>query len=151
MKFFFFITIFLFPLFSIASEYSLKILGENKIRDISVDKEKLELAETTFKWTDSEANFGKGYCLGSIITISEDVKLNFLCEFLDYEGESFWTKIYRHSSEISSGLTIPEIRIFSNSSLILMLYSPTISKFPLSLISIIVAETTVSTLLFLVV
>ena len=29
MKFFFFITIFLFPLCSIASEYSLKILGEN--------------------------------------------------------------------------------------------------------------------------
>ena len=69
-----------------------------------MDKEKLELAETTFKWTDSEANFGNGYCLGSIITISEEVKLNFLCEFLDYEGEKFWTKIYRHSSEISSGI-----------------------------------------------
>ena len=104
MKYLFSITIFFVTLSSFASDYSLKILGENKIRDISVDKEKLELAETNFKWTDSEANFGKGYCLGSIITISEEVKLNFLCEFLDYEGESFWTKIYRKSSEISSGI-----------------------------------------------
>ena len=104
MKYLFSITIFLVTLSSFASDYSLKILGENKIRDISVDKEKLELAETNFRWTDSEANFGKGYCLGSIITISEEVKLNFLCEFLDYEGESFWTKIYRNSSEISSGI-----------------------------------------------
>ena len=87
-----------------ASQYNLKILGDNSIKEISVGTEKLVLAETEFKWTDSDANFGKGFCLGSINTISNQVELNFLCEFLDYEGEKFWTKISRQSSELSAGI-----------------------------------------------
>ena len=87
-----------------ASQYNLKMLGENTIKDISVENEKLVLAETEFKWTDSDANFGKGFCLGSINTINEEVELYFLCEFLDYEGEKFWTKINRKSSELSAGI-----------------------------------------------
>jgi len=106
MKFIFFLNLICISAFSFATEYNLKILGENTIREISVDSEKLELAETNFKWTDSDANFGKGYCLGSINTIVDEVELNFLCEFLDYENESFWTKIYRKSSELSSGVGI---------------------------------------------
>ncbi len=80
------------------------MLGENSIKEISLESEKLVLAETEFKWTDSDANFGKGFCLGSINTISDEVELNFLCEFLDYEGEKFWTKINRKSSELSAGI-----------------------------------------------
>ncbi len=87
-----------------ASQYNLKILGENSIKEIIVGNEKLVLAETEFKWTDSDANFGKGFCLGSINTISNEVELSFLCEFLDYEGEKFWTKINRQSSELSAGI-----------------------------------------------
>ncbi len=85
-------------------EYSLKILGDNSIRELSVENEKLVLAETVFKWTDSDANFGKGFCLGSINSFLEKVELSFLCEFLDYEGEKFWTKIYRKSSELNTGI-----------------------------------------------
>ena len=85
-------------------EYSLKILGDNSIRELSVENEKLVLAETEFKWTDSDANFGKGFCLGSINSFLEKVELSFLCEFLDYEGEKFWTKIYRKSSELNAGI-----------------------------------------------
>ncbi len=103
MKYFFFL-IFFISIFTHADEYNLKILGENFIKEISVNDEKLQIAETNFKWTDSEANFGKGHCLGSINTIAKEVQLNFLCEFQDYEGESFWTKIYRKSSEVSSGI-----------------------------------------------
>ena len=88
----------------IAEEYSLKILGDNSIRELIVDEEKLVLAETNFKWTDSDANFGKGFCLGSISSFTKNVELSFLCEFLDYEGEKFWTKIFRKSSELSSGI-----------------------------------------------
>ena len=88
----------------IADEYSLKILGDNSIRELSVENENLVLAETEFKWTDSDANFGKGFCLGSISSFLEKVELSFLCEFLDYEGEKFWTKIYRKSSELNTGI-----------------------------------------------
>ena len=100
------VTYFLFniSLFANASEYNLKILGENNIKELEVDKEKLVLAETEFKWTDSDANFGKGFCLGSIKTLTELVELSFLCEFLDYEGEKFWTKIYRKSSQLAAGI-----------------------------------------------
>ena len=90
----------------IAEEYSLKILGDNSIRELIVDEEKLVLAETNFKWTDSDANFGKGFCLGSISSFTKNVELSFLCEFLDYEGEKFWTKIFRKSSELSSGIGV---------------------------------------------
>ena len=40
------------------------MLGENSIKEISLESEKLVLAETEFKWTDSDANFGKGFCFG---------------------------------------------------------------------------------------
>ena len=41
-----------------AEEYNLKVLGENTTRELSIEMEKLVLAETEFKWTDSDANFG---------------------------------------------------------------------------------------------
>tara|TARA_E500000331_G_C17155238_1_gene669240 strand:- start:89 stop:538 length:450 start_codon:yes stop_codon:yes gene_type:complete len=88
----------------VADEYNLKILGENVIKEIKVDDQKLVIAETEFKWTDSEANFGKGFCLGSINSETKNVELMFLCEFLDYENEKFWTKIFRKSSELSAGI-----------------------------------------------
>ena len=97
---------FLLSFHNLADEYSLKILGDNSIRELIVDEEKLVLAETNFKWTDSDANFGKGFCLGSISSFTKNVELSFLCEFLDYEGEKFWTKIFRKSSELSSGIGI---------------------------------------------
>ena len=102
----FFLFLFLYTPILIAEEYNLKILGENNIRELMVENEKLVLAETEFKWTDSNANFGKGFCLGSINSFLESVELSFLCEFLDYEGEKFWTKIYRKSSELYTGIGI---------------------------------------------
>ncbi|RPH05819.1 MAG: hypothetical protein CBC53_004460 [Alphaproteobacteria bacterium TMED93] len=102
----FFLFLFLYTPILIAEEYNLKMLGENNIRELMVENEKLVLAETEFKWTDSNANFGKGFCLGSINSFLESVELSFLCEFLDYEGEKFWTKIYRKSSELSTGIGI---------------------------------------------
>ena len=103
-KLFFILSILFLANNILAKDYLLKILGENQLKEILVDDEKLVLAETDFKWTDSEANFGKGYCLGSISSISNLNTLSFLCEFIDYEGEKFWTKIYRSSRELSSGV-----------------------------------------------
>ena len=100
------VPMFLLSFQNLAEEYSLKILGDNSIRELIVDEEKLVLAETNFKWTDSDANFGKGFCLGSIYSFTKNVELSFLCEFLDYEGEKFWTKIFRKSSELSSGIGV---------------------------------------------
>ena len=102
----YFLLLFLYTPILIAEEYNLKVLGENNIKEIVVNNEKLVLAETEFKWTDSDANFGKGYCLGSINSFLENIELSFLCEFLDYEGEKFWTKIYRKSSELYTGIGI---------------------------------------------
>ncbi len=101
--FIFLILYFIFKVCS-ANPYSLKILGENTVKEITVNEERLVLAETEFKWTDSDANFGKGFCLGNITSISNKVELSFLCEFLDYEGEKFWTKIFRESSDLSVGI-----------------------------------------------
>tara|TARA_Y100001954_G_C15737751_1_gene566718 strand:- start:107 stop:574 length:468 start_codon:yes stop_codon:yes gene_type:complete len=95
---------FLFSFYSFAEEYQLKVLGENLLKEINVDDEKLVLAETKFKWTDSDANFGKGHCLGNIHTKSDKNSLSFLCEFIDFEGEKFFTKIYRESSELAAGI-----------------------------------------------
>ena len=102
----FFLTLSVFFLITniLAKDYQLKILGENQFKEILVDDEKLVLAETDFKWTDSEANYGKGYCLGSINSISDKNTLSFLCEFIDFEGEKFWTKIYRSSKNLSAGV-----------------------------------------------
>ena len=100
------VPMFLLSFQNLAEEYSLKILGDNSIRELIVDEEKLVLAETNFKWTDSDANFGKGFCLGSISSFTKNFELSFLCEFLDYEGEKFWTKIFRKSSELSSGIGV---------------------------------------------
>lgn len=100
----FFLLLFLYTPILISEEYNLKVLGENNIKEIIVENEKLVLAETEFKWTDSDANFGKGFCLGSINSFLENIELSFLCEFLDYEGEKFWTKIYRKSSELFAGI-----------------------------------------------
>lgn len=100
----FYLILYLYTPILIAEEYNLKVLGENNIKEITVENEKLVLAETEFKWTDSDANFGKGFCLGSINSFLENIELGFLCEFLDYEGEKFWTKIYRKSSELSVGI-----------------------------------------------
>jgi hypothetical protein len=100
------VPMFLLSFQNFAEEYSLKILGDNSIRELIVDEEKLVLAETNFKWTGSDANFGKGFCLGSINSFTKNVELSFLCEFLDYEGEKFWTKIFRKSSELSSGIGV---------------------------------------------
>ena len=96
----------MYSISSYSNEYNLKIVGENNIKELITDNEKLVLAETEFKWTDSEANFGKGSCLESINTTKSMVELSFLCEFLDYEGEKFWTKIQRKSSELSFGIGI---------------------------------------------
>ena len=104
MKITLFFLFFSLSSFISASQYNLKMLGENIIKEISVENEKLVLAETEFKQTDSDANFGKGFCLGSINSFLENIELSFLCEFLDYEGEKFWTKIYRKSSELSTGI-----------------------------------------------
>ncbi len=95
---------FLFSTGMFAEEYQLKILGENTFKEIVINSEKLVIAETDFKWTDSEANFGKGYCLGNIHTLLDKNTLSFLCEFTDYEGEKFWTKISRESSELYAGI-----------------------------------------------
>ena len=42
--------------------------------------------------------------MGNITSISNKIELSFLCEFLDYEGEKFWTKIFRESSDLSVGI-----------------------------------------------
>ena len=65
------------------------------------------MAETNFKWTDSDANFGKGFCLGSISSFTKNVELSFFyVNFLIMKVKKFWTKIFRKSSELSSGIGV---------------------------------------------
>ena len=88
----------------IAEEYSMKSIGKNKFKSMIINNEKLTIVENNFTWIDSLANYGTGFCYGSIINDNDNITLNNFCEYTDSNENKFWSKVRRVSSNFESGL-----------------------------------------------
>ena len=88
----------------IAEEYSMKSIGKNNFKSMIINNEKLTLVENNFTWIDSLANYGTGFCYGSILNDNDNITLNNFCEFTDSNENKFWSKVQRVSSNLESGL-----------------------------------------------
>ena len=88
----------------IAEEYSMKSIGKNNFKSMNINNEKLTIAESDFTWVDSLANYGIGFCYGTILNDNNNIILNNFCEFTDSHENKFWSKVQRVSSNLESGL-----------------------------------------------
>ena len=88
----------------IAEEYSMKSIGKNNFKSMIINKEKLTIVENNFTWIDSLANYGTGFCYGSILNDNNNITLSNFCEFTDSNEKKFWSKVQRVSSNLESGL-----------------------------------------------
>ena len=88
----------------IAEEYSMKSIGKNYFKSMIINNEKLTIVENNFTWIDSLANYGTGFCYGSILNDNDNITLNNFCEFTDSNENKFWSKVQRVSSDLESGL-----------------------------------------------
>ena len=87
-----------------AEEYSMKSIGKNNFKSMIINNEKLTIVENNFTWIDSLANYGTGFCYGSILNDNDSINLNNFCELTDSNENKFWAKIQRVSSNLESGL-----------------------------------------------
>ena len=87
-----------------AEEYSMKSIGKNNFKSMIINNEKLTIVENNFTWIDSFANYGTGFCYGSILNDDDNITLNNFCEFTDSNENKFWSKVQRVSSNLESGL-----------------------------------------------
>ena len=88
----------------IAEEYSMKSIGKNNFKSMTINYEKLTIVENNFTWIDSLANYGTGFCYGSILNDNDNITLNNFCELTDSNENKFWSKVQRVSSNLESGL-----------------------------------------------
>ena len=88
----------------IAEEYSMKSIGKNNFKSMLINNEKLTIVENNFTWIDSLANYGTGFCYGSILNDNDNITLNNFCEYTDSNENKFWSKVRRVSSNFESGL-----------------------------------------------
>ena len=88
----------------VAEEYSMKSIGKNSFKSMIINNEKLTIVEKNFAWIDSLANYGTGFCYGSILSDNDNITLNNFCELTDSNENKFWSKIQTVSSYLESGL-----------------------------------------------
>ena len=88
----------------IAEEYSMKSIGKNNFKSMIINNEKFTIVENHFTWIDSLANYGTGFCYGSILNDNDNITLNNFCELTDSNENKFWSKVQRVSSNLESGL-----------------------------------------------
>ena len=88
----------------IAEEYTMKSIGKNKFKSMIINNEKLSIIEVELTWIDSLANYGTGFCYGSILNDNDNITLINFCEFTDSNENKFWSKVQRVSSNLESGL-----------------------------------------------
>ena len=88
----------------IAEEYSMKSIGKNSFKSMTINNEKLSIIEVELTWIDSLANYGTGFCYGSILNDNNNIILNNFCEYTDSNENKFWSKVRRVSSNLESGL-----------------------------------------------
>ena len=88
----------------VAEEYSMKSIGKNSFKSMIINNEKLSIIEVELTWIDSLANYGTGFCYGSILKNNNNITLNNFCEFTDSNENKFWSKVQRVSSNLEAGL-----------------------------------------------
>ena len=88
----------------VAEEYSMKSIGKNSFKSMIINNEKLSIIEVELTWIDSLANYGTGFCYGSILNDNDSITLNNFCEYTDSNENKFWSKVRRVSSNLESGL-----------------------------------------------
>ena len=82
----------------------MKSIGKNSFKSMIINNEKLTIVENNFTCIDSLANYGTGFCYGSILNDNDNINLNNFCELTDSNENKFWAKIQRFSSNLESGL-----------------------------------------------
>ena len=88
----------------IAEEYSMKSIGKNNFKSMIINNEKITIVENNFTWIDSLANYGTGFCYGSILNDNDNITLYNFCEYTDSNENKFWSKVQRVSSNLETGL-----------------------------------------------
>ena len=88
----------------IAQEYSITSIGKNNFKSIIINNEKLSIIENDFTWIDSLANYGTGFCYGSILNDNDNITFNNFCEYTDSNANKFWSKVQRVSSNLETGI-----------------------------------------------
>ena len=87
-----------------AVDYSMKSIGKNSFKNMIINNEKLSIIEVDFTWIDSLANYGTGFCYGSILNDNDNITLYNFCEYTDSNENKFWSKVQRVSSNLETGL-----------------------------------------------
>ena len=82
----------------------MKRIGKNKFKSRVINNEKFTIVENSFTWIDSLANYGIGFCYGSILNDNDNITLNNFCELTDSNENKLWSKVQRVSSNLKSGL-----------------------------------------------
>ena len=88
----------------VAEEYSMKSIGKNSFKSMIINNEKLSIIEVELTWIDSLANYGTGFCYGSILNDNDSITLNNFCEYTDSNENKFWSKVQRVFSNLETGL-----------------------------------------------
>ena len=88
----------------VAEEYSMKSIGKNNFKSMIINNEKLSIIEVELTWIDSLANYGTGFCYGSILNDNDNIILNNFCEYTDSNENKFWSKVQRVFTNLESGL-----------------------------------------------
>ena len=88
----------------IAEDYSMKSIGKNSFKTMIINNEKLSIIEVELTWIDSLANYGTGFCYGSILNDNDNITLYNFCEYTDSNENKFWSKVQRVSSNLETGL-----------------------------------------------
>ena len=116
MKKFILIVLVLFVYYEnvIAGEYSMKSIRENYFKSMVINNEKFTIVENNFTWIDYLANYGTGFCYGSILNDNDNITLNNFCELTDSNENKFWSKVQRVSSNLESGLGKQQFLIASD-------------------------------------
>ena len=68
----------------------MKSIGKNSFKSMIINNEKLTIVENNFICIDSLANYGTGFCYGSIL--NDNINLNNFCELTDSNVNKFWQK-----------------------------------------------------------
>ncbi len=76
----------------IAEEYSMKSIGKNNFKSMIINNEKFTIVENNFTWIDSLANYGTGFCYGSILNDNDNITLIIFVNLLIVMKKSFGQK-----------------------------------------------------------
>ena len=91
--------------FLYSQEYILESATKLKDNVIKINENYISTTvELESTWTDSYGEYGTAKCNGHILSKNKSETINVYCEQLASNGDKFWTKFTRKSSDISAGI-----------------------------------------------